>query len=75
VRQFASIETVMTAVVDSFPRLRTKKFIVAPCICAALYLLGLTMCTQVRHRQSYLAGAVLGIFIWVGQSKGQANFG
>jgi len=21
------------------------------------------------------AGAVLGIFIWVGQSKGQANFG
>jgi len=39
----------MTAVVDTFPRLRSKKFIVAPCICAVLYLLGLTMCTQVRH--------------------------
>jgi len=27
--------------------------------------------TQTRER---VAGAVLGIFIWVGQSKGQANF-
>jgi len=45
--QFAGIETIMTAVVDAVPLLRNKKFLVAPCICAILYLLGLTMCTRV----------------------------
>ena len=51
----------MTAIVDAFPRLRTKKFIVAPCICATMYLLGLTMCTQVNLPVLY--STFIGVFV------------
>jgi solute carrier family 6 amino acid transporter-like protein 5/7/9/14 len=44
--QFAGIETIMTGIVDHFPRLRTKKMFVSTGICVVMYLLGLTMCTR-----------------------------
>ena len=37
----------MTAIVDLVPSLRPKKTFVALALCVVMYLLGLTMCTQV----------------------------
>ena len=45
--QMATIETIMTAIVDGFPKLRKWKPLVAAAICSVMFLLGLTLCTQV----------------------------
>lgn len=44
--QFAGIENLMTATVDTFPRLRPKKTLVALILCIIMFILGLTMCTR-----------------------------
>ena len=45
--QFAGIENLMTACVDSFPKLRPYKTWVALILCVQMFILGLTMCTRV----------------------------
>ena len=48
--QFALLETVMTAVQDTFPHLRQKKTFVVLFVCLGGFLGGLIICTQVsRH--------------------------
>lgn len=44
--QFAAIETLVTAAVDSFPRMRSKKIYITALVCSCNFLLGLTMCTR-----------------------------
>ena len=51
--QFAGMETVITAVVDGFPKLRSKKWMVVIVLCITFWLLGLTMCTRVSHTHSH----------------------
>ena len=46
--QFALLETVMTAVQDTFPHLRQKKTWVVLFVCLSGFLGGLIICTQVR---------------------------
>ena len=43
----AGIETIMTALSDTFPVLRKWKPLVAAAICIVLFLMGLVMCLQV----------------------------
>jgi solute carrier family 6 amino acid transporter-like protein 5/7/9/14 len=45
--QFALLETVMTAVQDTFPHLRSKKTFVVLGVCLVGYIGGLPVCTQV----------------------------
>ena len=50
--QFAGIENLMTAVVDTVPSLRTKKWLVSGVLCAILYIAGFSMCTKVTNHIS-----------------------
>ncbi|KAL4226537.1 hypothetical protein ACF0H5_014522 [Mactra antiquata] len=43
--QFATVETVLTGICDSFPDLRKYKTPIIACICIVSFLLGLPMCT------------------------------
>ncbi|XP_060590649.1 sodium- and chloride-dependent glycine transporter 1-like [Ruditapes philippinarum] len=43
--QFATVETVLTGICDSFPDIRKYKSPVIGCICIVSFLLGLPMCT------------------------------
>ena len=45
--QFATVETVLTGICDSFPDIRKYKSPVIGCICVLSFLLGLPMCTPV----------------------------
>ncbi|KAL8618892.1 hypothetical protein ACOMHN_020311 [Nucella lapillus] len=44
--EFALLETVMTAIQDTFPHLRQKKVWVVLCVCLVGYFCGLIVCTQ-----------------------------
>ena len=46
--QLCIVETVITSIVDHFPKLRTKKVFVLGGYCTVAYLLGLNCVTQVR---------------------------
>ena len=45
--QFAGLENIQTAITDVFPKLRPKKTFIALGLSIIMYLLGLTMCTDV----------------------------
>ena len=47
--QFAGIENCQTAIVDMFPSLRKKRIFVALGLCITMFILGLTMCTNVSQ--------------------------
>lgn len=46
--QFASLETIITSVLDSLPKLKKIRVLVIAVICIIMYLLGLPYCTRVR---------------------------
>ena len=45
--QFALVETAVTSVMDQWPKLRKKKSLVTLATCAAMFILGLPLCTDV----------------------------
>ncbi|KAI0235583.1 Sodium- and chloride-dependent glycine transporter 1 [Lamellibrachia satsuma] len=44
--QFAGLESIMTSIIDTVPRLRRYKTWVALILCIVMYILGLTMCSE-----------------------------
>jgi solute carrier family 6 amino acid transporter-like protein 5/7/9/14 len=45
--EFATLETIITSIVDSFPKLRKRKSLVVLVLCVSSFLLGLPYCTRV----------------------------
>ena len=45
--QFALVETVITSMIDQWPKLRKRKSLVTLVTCAAMFILGLPLCTDV----------------------------
>ena len=48
--EFASLETIITSIVDSFPRIKKYKTILVLALCSSMYLLGLPFCTRVNFK-------------------------
>ena len=47
--QFALVETIITCLLDEFPKLRKRKSWVVVVVCVTLFLLGIPLTTQVSH--------------------------
>ena len=45
--EFASLETIITSIVDVFPRIRKYKALLISFMCILMFLLGLPFCTRV----------------------------
>ena len=50
--QFAGLENIQTAICDVFPKLRPKRTLIALGLSILMFLLGLTMCTDVSKHHS-----------------------
>lgn len=47
--EFATLETVISSIIDVFPRLKKRKLLVISALCISFYLLGLPYCTRVNR--------------------------
>lgn len=47
--EFATLETIITSLTDSFPKLRKYKSLLIFCLCSSLFLLGLPYCTKAGY--------------------------
>ena len=52
--QFATVETITTSMMDQWPKLRKKKYLVTILFGCIMFILGLPLCTEVRNRSGSL---------------------